>query len=107
MTNFDKRRDAFESKFARDADMRFKAVARRNKLTGLWAAELLGLSDDQAHAYAHEVIKADLEEAGDEDVVRKISADFAAKGVAVTDDQIRVKLLDDLGVAIAEVEAGR
>ena len=72
MTSFDDRETAFESKFAHDADMQFRAEARRNKLAGLWAAGLLGKSGDEAQAYAMEVVNADFEEAGIEDVVRKL-----------------------------------
>ena len=76
MTTFDDRENAFEAKFAHDADMQFKAVARRNKLVGLWAAGLLGKSGDAAAAYAVEVVKSDFEEAGHEDVVRKLIGDL-------------------------------
>ena len=81
MTTFDKRKDGFESKFARDEELRFKATARRNKLLGLWAAEKLGKSGDDAQAYAREVIRSDMQEAGDEDVFRKVRGDFDAAGV--------------------------
>ena len=79
MTTFDDRENAFEAKFAHDADMQFKAEARRNKLLGLWAAGLLGKTGDDAAAYASEVVKADFEEAGDEDVYRKLSGDLGDK----------------------------
>lgn len=75
MTTFDDRESAFEGKFAHDAEMQFKAEARRNKLLGLWAAGLMGKSGDGAMDYAREVIKADFQEAGDEDVYRKVAAD--------------------------------
>ena len=78
MSTFDQRKDAFENKFAHDEELRFKASARRNKLLGLWAAEKLGKSGAEADAYAKSVVVADFEEAGDEDVVRKVKADFAA-----------------------------
>ena len=84
MTTFDDRENAFENKFAHDAEMQFKAEARRNKLLGLWAAELLGKSGDEADAYAKEVIKADFEEAGDEDVYRKVSGDLGDKADEAT-----------------------
>ncbi len=84
MTTFDDRQNAFETKFARDEEMRFKAVARRNRLLGLWAAGLLGRTGDEAAAYATEVVRADFQEAGDEDVVRKLSADLAGKADAAT-----------------------
>ena len=76
MSSMTDRETAFESKFAHDAEMQFKAEARRNKLLGLWAADLMGKTGDDAQAYAREVIKADLEEAGDEDVYRKVSGDL-------------------------------
>jgi hypothetical protein len=89
MTTFDKRKDAFENKFAHDAQLRFKAEARRNKLLGLWAAELLGKTGEAAETYAKSIVAADFEEAGDEDVFRKIRADFDTGGIAQSDHQIR------------------
>ena len=91
MTSFDDRERAFESKFAHDADMQFRAEARRNKLLGLWAAGLLGKSGDDAAAYALTVVQADFEESGTEDVVRKVAADLAGHATA---DDIRAKLRD-------------
>ena len=79
MSTIDERENAFESKFAHDAEMQFKAEARRNKLLGLWAAELMGKTGDEAAAYATEVIRSDFEEAGDEDVFRKVSGDLGDK----------------------------
>jgi hypothetical protein len=96
MTSFDDRENAFEAKFAHDADMQFRAEARRNKLLGLWAAELLGKSGDEATDYAMTVVAADFEEAGSDDVVRKVAADLA--GLA-DDTQIRAKLAEMLAVA--------
>ncbi|TCT01600.1 DUF1476 domain-containing protein [Aquabacter spiritensis] len=95
MTTFDKREDGFEKAYAMDEEIRFKALARRNKLLGLWAAEKLGLGEDESQAYAKEVVVADLEEHGDEDVFRKIRGDFDAKGVTVSDHQIR-RTMDEL-----------
>lgn len=89
MTTFDDREHAFEAKFAHDAELQFKADARRNKLLGLWAAELLGKSGDDAAAYAAEVVKSDFEEAGHEDVYRKISGDLGDKADEIT---IRTKM---------------
>ena len=89
MTTFDKREEGFEKKFAHDEELRFKANARRNKLLGLWAAEKLGLTGAAAEAYAKEVVMADFEEAGDDDVFRKVRKDFDAKGVAQSDQDIR------------------
>jgi hypothetical protein len=91
MTSFDDRESAFEGKFAHDAEMQFKAEARRNKLLGLWAAGLMGKADDAALDYAREVIKADFQEAGDEDVYRKVSADV---GNLATEAVIRAKMRD-------------
>ncbi|WP_299350558.1 DUF1476 domain-containing protein [uncultured Shimia sp.] len=88
MTTFDERESAFEAKFAHDEEMTFKADARTNKLLGLWAAEMLGKSGDDADAYAKTVVLADFEEAGHEDVVRKVVADLEGK---ITSDEIRAK----------------
>jgi hypothetical protein len=106
MTTFDKREEGFEKKFAHDEELRFKATARRNKLLGLWAAEKLGLTGPAAEGYAKEVVIADLEEAGDDDVVRKLRKDFDAKGVAESDQQIRKAMLDLMEHAIAQIKAG-
>ncbi len=105
MTTFDKRKDAYESKFARDEELRFKATARRNKLLGLWAAEKLGKSGDDAEAYARSVVRSDMEEAGDHDVFRKLRSDFDAAGVAQSDHQIRRTMDEFLAMAVDEVEA--
>ncbi len=96
MTTFDDRENAFENKFAHDAEMQFKAQARCNKLLGLWAAELLGKSGADAEAYAIEVIKSDFEEAGHEDVVRKVAGDLDGKA---SDADIRAKMAELLIVA--------
>ena len=106
MTTFDKREEGFEKKFAIDAEQKFKAEARRNKLLGLWAAEKLGLSGEAANTYAREVVAADFEEAGDADVVRKVMRDFAAKGVAITEPELRVKMDELMAQAIMQVKAG-
>jgi hypothetical protein len=103
MSQFDDRRKGQESKFAHDAELRFKAEARRNKLLGLWAAEQMGLSDDHAKEYAAEVVAADFEEAGDEDVFRKVSADMKAKNAQVTDEMIRRKMVELVQVAQEQV----
>jgi len=92
MTTFDERESAFENKFAHDEEMAFRAEARCNKLLGLWAAEMLGKSGDAAEAYAREVIKADFEEAGHEDVVRKVAGDLGDKADADTVRQKRAEL---------------
>ncbi len=100
MSTFDDRENAFENKYAHDAEMQFKAEARRNKLLGLWAAELMGKSGEDAAEYAKEVVKADFEEAGHEDVVRKVSGDLGGKA---TDDEIRAKMAELLIVAKGQV----
>jgi hypothetical protein len=92
MVTFDDRQKGEEAKFAHDATLRFKAEARRNKLLGIWVAEMLGLDAEGAKTYAAEVVAADFQEAGDEDVFRKISADLEAKGVSVGEDVIRKKM---------------
>ncbi|WP_075292628.1 DUF1476 domain-containing protein [Pararhizobium arenae] len=104
MTGMQDREKAFEAKFALDEELRFKSEARRNKLIGLWAAGLLGKQDPEA--YAREVVAADFEEAGHEDVVRKLRADFDAAGVAQTDEQIRHKMVELLSEAISQIENG-
>ena len=102
MTTFDKRGDAFENKFAHDETLRFKATARRNKQMALWAAEKLGRTD--LDAYVREVIASDLEEAGDDDLFRKIRKDFDAAGVAQSDHQIRHAMEELLTKAMAEIK---
>jgi hypothetical protein len=102
MSTFDKREDAFEKKFAHDEELRFKAMARRNKALALWAAEKLGRTD--LDAYLKELIAADLEEGGDEDVFRKIRKDFDAAGVAQSDHQIRRTMDEMMSKAIAEIK---
>jgi hypothetical protein len=106
MTTFDKREDGFERKYALDEEQKFKAEARRNKLLGLWTAEKLGLAGDAAAAYAKEVVAADFEEAGDADVVRKVIGDLTAKGVAITEPQVRVKMDELFAQAVTQVKAG-
>jgi hypothetical protein len=105
MTTFDKREEGFERKFAHDEELRFKANARRNKLLGLWAAEKLGLSGAEADAYAKEVVLADFEQAGDEDVFQKIRKDFDAKNIAQSDHQIRRTMVDLMEQAIDQIKA--
>ena len=100
MSQFDERENAFENKFAHDAEMQFKAEARRNKLLGLWAAELLGKTGEDAAEYAKEVIKADFEEAGDEDVYRKVSGDLGDKA---SEAEIRAKMEELMGAAKAQL----
>lgn len=101
MTSFDEREQAFEKKFAHDAEMQFKAAARRNKLLGLWLAEKLGEADPAA--YAKSVVVADLAEEGDEDVIRKVMGDIKAKGAAVSEMDVRAKLSELAAVAKEQV----
>ena len=101
MTTFDKREGAFENKFAHDAELQFKAEARRNKLFGLWAAGLLGKSGAAAGAYASEVIAADLDKGGEANVFAKVRRDFAAAGVSQSDHQLR-RTMDDLMLTAIE-----
>jgi hypothetical protein len=105
MTTFDKREEGFEKKFALDEEQKFKAEARRNRLLGLWVAEKLGLSGDAAAAYAKDVVAADFEEGGS-GAVRKVTADLGAKGVAVTERELRVKMDELMAQAIVQVKAG-
>lgn len=105
MSSFDKREEGFEKKFALDEEQKFKAEARRNKLLGLWAAEKLGKTGDEAAAYAKEVVSADFEEAGDSDVLRKVVKDLEGKGV--TEAEIRKKMDELVATAVAQIKAGQ
>ena len=106
MTSMKDRQDSFEKKFAHDEELRFKATARRNKLLGLWAAGLLGKSGEDAESYAREVVAADFEEAGDEDVFRKIRADFDGAGVDQSDHQIRRTMQELMVTAVEQISGG-
>jgi hypothetical protein len=107
MTTFDDRKDAFEKKFAHDEELRFKAMARRNKLFGLWAAGQLGRTGGEAEAYAKSVVMADFEEAGDADVLRKVRGDLEAAGKAASEADLR-RTMDELMVrAVDEIQSGR
>ena len=101
MADLNDRKDAFESKFAHDEELRFKATARRNKLVGLWAAEKNGVTGDAADAYAKEVVMADFAEAGDEDVFRKLRGDLPA---SVSDHQIRNAMEELMAVAVDQIQ---
>jgi len=105
MSSFDKREEGFEKKFALDEEQKFKAEARRNKLLGLWAAEKLGKTGDDATAYAKEVVSADFEEAGDSDVLRKVVKDLEGKGVS--EAEIRKKMDELVATAVAQIKAGQ
>jgi hypothetical protein len=104
MTTFEDREKGFERKFAHDEELKFRATARRNKLLGLWAAEKLGLSGDEAQSYAREVVKADLAEPGEEDVFRKVRGDFDSKGVDQSDHQIRRMMGELMAEAVHQIE---
>ena len=104
MTTFDRRKEGFESKFAHDEELRFKATARRNRLLGLWAAEKLGLQGEEAEAYARSVVNADFAEPGDEDVFRKVRADFDAKKVEQSDHQIRRTMDELMAKAVDQIQ---
>lgn len=102
MSGMSDREKAFENKFAHDQELRFKAEARRNKLLGLWAGGLLGKAD--LDAYAREVVASDFEEAGDADVLRKVSGDLKDSGVAITDEEIRAKMQEFLAQAVEQIQ---
>ena len=106
MTTFDDREKGFESKFALDQEQEFKAVARRNKLLGLWAAEKMGLSAGSADQYAGAVVKADFEQPGEEDVFRKIAQDFEGSGISVSEGEIRRKMDELSSVAREQIRNG-
>ncbi len=102
MSGMSDREKAFENKFAHDQELRFKAEARRNKLLGLWAGGLLGKAD--LDAYAREVVASDFEEAGDADVLRKVSGDLKDGGVAISDEEIRAKMQEFLAQAVEQIQ---
>ena len=106
MAQFEDRERGEEKKFSLDQETLFKATARRNKLLGLWAADVLGLAGDEAEAYAKSVVVSDLEEPGDEDVIRKVLGDFDAKGVSRSREDIVAQLAELMTVAIEQVKAG-
>ena len=106
MTTFDKREEGFEKQFAHDEELKFKATSRRNKLLGLWAAEKLGRKGTDADTYAKEVVMADFEEAGEDDVFRKVRKDLDAGGVAATDQEIRAAMVELMGTAVEQIKTG-
>jgi hypothetical protein len=107
MTTFDDREKSFERKFALDQDLKFRAESRRNKLLAEWAAAKLGIAGDQLPDYVRSIVKADLEEKGDEDVFRKLHNDFAAAGVKVSDTELRTQMVDLLTKAVGDIESAR
>ena len=104
MTNFEDREKGFERKFAHDEELKFRATARRNKLLGLWAADKMGLAGEAAQGYAREVVKVDMAEPGEEDVFRKLRADFDKSGVQQSDHQIRRAMADLMGEAMLQID---
>jgi len=105
MSSFDDRETSFENKFKHDKELEFKATARRNKLLGLWAAELLGISGAEAETYAKSVIRADLEKPGEQDVVDKVMADFKARGVELSEHRLKKRMAELMATAVAQVQA--
>jgi hypothetical protein len=105
MSNFDERKSAEESNYVRNEELDFKVVARRNKLLGAWAAGLMGIDGDDAEAYAKSIVMADFEEAGDDDVYRKVKSDLDAKGVEVSEHQVRREMESLLETARAQLTA--
>ncbi|MBN9281904.1 MAG: DUF1476 domain-containing protein [Hyphomicrobium denitrificans] len=105
MTTFNEREQGFEKKFALDSELKFKAESRRNKAVAEWAGAKLGFNDEQLQNYIKEVRKADLAEAGDDDVFRKLKGDFAAKGVAIDDAEIRSVMASALAQAVTDLES--
>ena len=106
MTTFDDREKAFEAKYALDQEQEFKAIARRNRMLGLWAAEKMGLSSESADQYAAAVVRADFEQPGDEDVFRKVAGDFNASGLSGSEGEIRSKIDELASIAREQIRAG-
>ena len=105
MSAFDKRKTAAEAKFKHDAEFKFKVMARRNKLLGLWAADLMGITGDAAQAYGKEVVVADFDEPGDADVLRKVLGDLQAKGLDMDEHKVRHEMDRLLGEATQQLAA--
>jgi hypothetical protein len=106
MTSFDKREEGFEQQFAHDEELRFKAIARRNKMLGLWAAGKLGLSGTDAENYARSIVLAEFEQGGDSAVIAKIRKDLEAKGIAQSEHQITRTMTELMATAITDIKAG-
>ena len=104
MSNMKDREQGFERMFAIDEEQKFRAMARRNRLLGLWVAEKLGKTGADAEAYAREVVKSDIEEAGDHDVLRKVKADLDAAGVPLSEHQIRHKMDDLMAMSVEQIK---
>ncbi len=106
MTGFNDREKGFEAKFKQDEELRFKVYARRNKILGLWAAELLGLSGDDANAYAMDVVKSDFEAPGDDDVLQKVLGDLTAKNVDMNEHRLRTRMDELVAEASKQIQDG-
>ena len=106
MTTFDDREKAFEAKYALDQEQEFKAIARRNRMLGLWAAEKMGLNADRAQEYGRAIVKADFEQPGEEDVFRKVAQDFEGSGLVVSEGEIRRKMDELASIAREQIRAG-
>jgi hypothetical protein len=105
MSSFDERESSFENKFKHDKELEFKATARRNKLLGLWAANLLGIHGAEAEAYAKTVVKADLEQPGDQDVVNKLLGDFKQRSIDMSEHRLRKQMTELMSAAVAQIKA--
>jgi hypothetical protein len=105
MSSFDERESSFENKFKHDKELEFKATARRNKLLGLWAANLLGIHGAEAETYAKSVVKADMEKPGDQDVVDKVLADFKERGVDMSEHRLRKQMTELLAAAVTQIKS--
>ena len=105
MSSFDERESSFENKFKHDKELEFKATARRNKLLGLWAANLLGIHGAEAETYAKTVVKADMEKPGDQDVVDKLLGDFKQRGIDMSEHRLRKQMTELMSAAVAQIRS--
>jgi hypothetical protein len=105
MSSFDERESSFENKFKHDKELEFKATARRNKLLGLWAANLLGVHGADAEAYAKSVVKADMERPGDQDVVDKLLGDFKERGIDMSEHRLRKQMTELMSAAVSQIKS--
>jgi hypothetical protein len=105
MSSFDERESSFENKFKHDKELEFKATARRNKLLGLWAANLLGIHGADAETYAKSVVKADMEQPGDQDVVDKVLGDFKERGVDMSEHRLRKQMTELMTAAVSQIKS--
>ena len=106
MTTFDEREQAFENKFAHDQELEFKATARRNRLLGLWAGGLMGLVDPHLEDYAQAVVKSEVDQPGDEDVLRKVFEDLKGSGAQISEGEVRMKMAELMAVAREQIKTG-